>query len=133
ARGGPAPAAGRGPGGRPSESAGRWAASVLSPSARRPSAASRPAVAAATLVLPTPPLPVYTRMRMSPSRDYYEVEVLRQKKLLFDGDAPERCAGGRLLGRHFEGCPHLGQEGQELGLLLVGQRPRHPPQEPIEL
>src|SRR5262245_53276994 len=124
---------GSGPSGWSSESARLWAASVLSTSVRRPSAASRPAVAAATLVLPTPPLPVYTRMRMSPPCNYYEIEVLGRKKLLFDGDTPEGGAGGRLLARHLEGCPHLGHEGQELGLLLLGQRPRHPPHEPFDL
>src|SRR5262249_36885353 len=105
---------------RPVQGSARlWAASVLSTSVRRPSMASRTAVAAATLVFPTPPLPVYTRMRMSPSRDYYEVEILGQKKLLFDRDTPKSGAGGRLLGRHLEGRPHLGDEGQELGLLLL--------------
>jgi hypothetical protein len=72
-------------------------------------------------------------MRMSLSCDYYEVEVLGQKKLLFDWDTPESCAGGRFLGRHLEGSPDLGQESQELGQLVLGQGPRHPPHEPIHL
>src|SRR5262245_3240062 len=114
-----ATATGSGPSGRSSESARLWAASVLRTSVRRPSAASRAAVAAATLVLPTPPLPVYIRMRMGPSRDCYEVEVLRRNKLLFDGDAPESCAGGSLPGRRLEGRPHLGHQGQQLSHLLL--------------
>ncbi len=46
------------PSGVPSESERLWAGSVESTTVRRPAAAQRRAVAAATLVLPTPPLPV---------------------------------------------------------------------------
>src|ERR1700730_18211653 len=55
---------GSGPSGRSRLSASECARSVLRTSVRYPSSAARTAVAAAIDVLPTPPLPVYTMMRM---------------------------------------------------------------------
>ena len=49
---------GSGPSSASSESERLWAGSVESTTVRSPAAAQRRAVAAATLVLPTPPLPV---------------------------------------------------------------------------
>ncbi len=49
--------------GTSNESASECAGSVLMTSVRCPAAAERTAVAAATVVLPTPPLPVNSRMR----------------------------------------------------------------------
>ena len=55
---------GSGPSGRSRLSASECARSVLRTSVRCPSSAARTAVAAAIDVLPTPPLPVYTMMRI---------------------------------------------------------------------
>jgi hypothetical protein len=49
---------GSSPSGKSSESPRLWAASVLMTNVRCPSWAQRTAVAAATVVLPTPPFPV---------------------------------------------------------------------------
>ena len=49
--------------GTSNESASECAGSVLMTSVRCPAAAARTAVAAATVVLPTPPLPVNSRIR----------------------------------------------------------------------
>ena len=51
------------PSGTPKLSASEWAGSVEMTSVRRPASAQRSAVAAATDVLPTPPLPVKRRTR----------------------------------------------------------------------
>src|SRR5437870_12690737 len=53
------------PRGTSKASAREWAGSVDSTTVRRPASAQRRAVAAATVVLPTPPLPVNSRMRGS--------------------------------------------------------------------
>ncbi len=49
------------------ESASEWAGSVLMTMVRWPAAAALAAVAAATVVLPTPPFPVNSRTRIRPS------------------------------------------------------------------
>src|SRR5436305_8365715 len=48
-------------------SASEWAGSVDSTTVRSPSSAQRSAVAAAVVVLPTPPLPVKSRTRVTAS------------------------------------------------------------------
>ena len=58
-------ATGSGPMSRSKESARLWAVSVLMTSVFRPASAQRSAVAAEMLVLPVPPLPVWTMMRMA--------------------------------------------------------------------
>ena len=54
---------GSAPSGTSKESASECAMSVEITSVRCPRSAARSAVAAATLVFPTPPLPVYTMIR----------------------------------------------------------------------
>ena len=54
---------GASPRGTSKASASEWAGSVETTRVRWPAAAQRTAVAAATVVLPTPPLPVNSRIR----------------------------------------------------------------------
>ena len=62
------------PSGTSNASASECAGSVEQTSVRSPDSAARRAVAAATVVLPTPPLPVKRRMRMS-ARGYRALNV----------------------------------------------------------
>src|SRR3954466_13209670 len=67
------------PSGRSNTSASECAGSVDSTSVRRPASAHASAVAAATVVLPTPPLPVNSRILIgSPSPADPRLEILQR-------------------------------------------------------
>src|SRR5918992_6386057 len=110
-----------------SESDRLWAGSVDSTTVRSPAAAQRRAVAAATLVLPTPPLPVYRIVRGAMRGADPRGKLPRRMHLeRAGGQIPLAEAGAQLLRGelHGERAGRAGTEGERPGAAAEVVDPR---------